>query len=297
MEKEGGAIQPLFKEYFGSKCATCGGTRWVVTDGTARRCDCHVRDLDQSRKAFARIPEAYGHCTLGNFQPQNRKQHEVLQRASAFVKASDDPSVFSTGLLIRGAVGVGKTHLGMAVLKALIEKGMTGIFINTVHLIEQIKSSYDPERDIADPGILPILSRCHVVMMDELGTTRPTEFVFEKLYDIINFCFDRRISILFTTNYPDQFSHVKIGSATFEATVDGAGQPGSPMVAAPRGHVLSERIGERLRSRILAKCLDLTLEGADYRLKKRQIDSRFQNENGPPRIPGGARQTGAEGGT
>ncbi len=246
-------LRELFERQFSNLCPKCEGTRWVVEDGLARRCDCFLEELNQRRIEFARIPLSYQHCQLTNFRPQNPSQKDALTLARAYVSDFLSSKNIGKGILFRGSIGVGKTHLAVAILNALLEQGFTGTFINFVHLIEKIKQSYEPGVEVAEPELFRQLKRCHVVVMDELGATRPTEFVFDKLYDIINYCFDHKISLIFTTNYQDRIE-----------THRNDGLESRPV----RTHSLGERINERLRSRILERCFDVCLEGDDYRLRK-----------------------------
>jgi len=174
------------------------------------------------------------------------------------------PELLGKGILFRGPVGVGKTHLAVAVLKRLVEKGFTGKFFNFVHLLEQIKLSFNPEMEAEEPHLPRLLARCHVVVLDELGASKPTEFVFNKLYDIVNYCFDRKISVIFTTNYLDK---PDLGRTSTEFPPDPTAVDGLRTAAPAALHSLAERINPRLYSRIMEHCIDITLAGPDYRLR------------------------------
>ncbi|MBP7867019.1 MAG: ATP-binding protein [Acidobacteria bacterium] len=273
MRKVDHALRGIFDAYFREKCPHCGGTSWVVEENVARRCECFTRDLDHNRKAFAGIPPAMMNCTLQNFYPQNDVQMEALTTVGRYVRNYEETFGSGAGMLLRGPVGTGKTHLAVAVLKALIEKGFTGVFLNFVHLIEQIKMSFDADADPSVPDMTRRLRHCHVVVMDELGAVNPTPFVFDKLYDVINQCLANNVSLVFTTNFFDEVSPHRPKSphrSDFENPDELARPSLQAGRTAGRFHTLSERINDRLHSRILEKCADITLEGPDYRRLKRQ---------------------------
>ena len=100
-------------------CPLCDDTGWKPEGGDAGlrrvvRCDCWRENVGRERLGTANIPKRYQHCTLGNFTAYN----ESLQRAVAQARRVADafPDV-SKGLFLEGQPGVGKTHLGVAVLK------------------------------------------------------------------------------------------------------------------------------------------------------------------------------------
>ena len=53
------------------------------------------------------------------------------------------PAPERPGLLLAGDTGTGKTHLAVAALKAIIEKGHQGIFFDYQNLLDRIRSGYD----------------------------------------------------------------------------------------------------------------------------------------------------------
>jgi DNA replication protein DnaC len=259
----------LFADYFDTQCPDCQNSRWVVADGVARRCHCFMEHLAEHRLAFAGIPPSYQRCRLDNFILQNATQREALTFVEMFITSFQRGEALGRGLLIRGPVGVGKTHLGVGALRRLIELGFTGRFQNFLHLIEQIRQSFDEDGADIEGKLFRRLSRCQVVLLDELGATRPTEFVFNKLYDIINYCFDQRISVLFTTNYLDQAQRPGWGAGSATGTTHAVEtthpEPSGPGSAA--AFTLAERITQRLYSRIMERCSDVVLQGPDYRLR------------------------------
>jgi DNA replication protein DnaC len=259
-------LRELFAAQFAGRCPLCDGTRWRVEDGVARRCECFDRELTEFRREFAAVPPSYQHCTLDRFHPNNPSQREALSGIKLFLKAFETPEGWGRGLLIRGPVGVGKTHLAVAVLQALVERGVTGKFYNFVHLIEEIKKSFEPNSEQVESRLFQHLRQCQVVVLDELGATRPSEFVAVKLYDIINSCFDRKISVIFTTNYLDRVEtsprRAAVDLDSSAVITDRSVQP-----SAGAGYTLAERVTQRLYSRIMERCSDVVLEGQDHRLR------------------------------
>jgi DNA replication protein DnaC len=268
---ESDKLRELFEAQFTSSCPRCQGSRWVVDGGVARRCDCFERELAAHRREFAAIPASYQRCTIERFTPQNKNQQDAKLFVDKFIKNFETPEVWGRGILFRGSVGVGKTHLAVAVLQALIERGFTGKFYNFVHLIEEIKKSFEPDAEQVEARLFHHLRQCQVVVLDELGATRPSEFVFVKLYDIINSCFDRKISVLFTTNYGDRLETAtrRAAAGADYDSIAVVTERSGPLPAAA-GYILAERVTQRLYSRIMERCTDVILDGPDFRLRHKQ---------------------------
>lgn len=228
-----------------SDCERCGGTGWASPaddpSGPVVRCQCHLLARRERRFGLARIPSRYEHCTLSNFNADYPGAHPTL--AGAHLKCERYVEAFeglSHGLLFTGPVGVGKTHLAVAVLRALIDRyEIRGIFVDYRDLLRDIQDSYNPVSETSELQVLRPLLAADVLLLDELGARRPTAWVRDTVTHIINDRYNREKITLITTNFSDH------------AGADGA--------------TLEDRIGDRLRSRLYEMCKLVELAGTDYR--------------------------------
>ncbi|MCZ2391789.1 MAG: ATP-binding protein [Acidobacteria bacterium] len=227
-----------------SVCAKCFGTGIEVTPEGARRCICRaLRDeADQSKRA--KLPKRYAHCHLTNYTPQNPSQRAALQYATNFMM--EYPAV-DRGLLFMGTVGVGKTHLAVSILKGLAERGFSCLFYEFGSLLKEIQDSYNPNTYTSELGVLSPVLNTEVLVLDELGASKPTDWVRDTLGHIINSRYNDKKLTVFTTNYLDI-------------------RPND------REETLEDRIGVRTRSRLFEMCKSIEITGSDYR---RGIDSRL----------------------
>jgi DNA replication protein DnaC len=248
-------------------CEICFGTGVEVIQGKgARPCSCRASDSRQRSLAAARIPRRYASCSLDNFKSElNSSQNLGFQSACRLVL--DYPAV-DRGLLFMGPVGVGKTHLAVAILKGLIEKGVSCLFYESGALLKQIQDSYNPISNTSEMRVLSPVFQAEVLVMDELGSTIPTDWVRDTIYQIINTRYNDRKLTIFTTNYSDELPDA------VEKAVEAARTKGKN--SAPQDlYTLEERIGTRLRSRLYEMCKTVTIRGEDYRriLDKRPFES------------------------
>ncbi len=118
-------------------CEVCGGVGMVLgvnADGerVARVCGCQQAERGAYRVAAAHIPPRYQHCTLESFDTGFHGADGSLQKAVLMTQGFIRDFPFATdgrGLLYTGSIGVGKTHLAVGTLRALIEeRGATGLF-------------------------------------------------------------------------------------------------------------------------------------------------------------------------
>lgn len=225
-----------------SVCRYCFGTGMEVVEGKgARRCRCRTKDAKASLIEAARIPRRYSECSLSSYQPANGNVSQIaaLMLSSRLVK--DFPAV-DRGLLFMGSVGVGKTHLAVGILRALIDKGASCLFYEFGALLKEIQSSYNPVSQTSELKVLEPVFQSDVLVLDELGASKPTDWVRDTMMQIINARYNDKKLTIFTTNYLDERR-------------------------TQRDETLEDRIGVRVRSRFYEMCRSVSISGEDYRKK------------------------------
>jgi len=223
-------------------CPVCFGTGLEVVAGKgARRCGCRTQGRQAKLFEAARIPTRYERCSLANYQvaPGNGTQ---LQAFNYAFKLVDEYPAVARGLLLMGPVGTGKTHLSAAILRGLMEKGMPCLFYEFGALLKEIQNSYNPVSQTSELKVLAPVYETEVLVLDELGAVKPTDWVRDTMMQIIGTRYNNRRLTIFTTNY-------------FDAR------------HAPAEETLEDRIGVRLRSRLYEMCRTIIIEGEDYRRK------------------------------
>ena len=233
-----------------AQCPACGGTGWELVEGKGvRPCECQRVGRGDVLLSQARIPTRFMHCTFDTFDPVCPSLHRALMNTRKFV---DEYPLVDVGLLYLGSCGVGKTHLAVAALKSLITKGIAGMFYDFRDLLKEIQDSYNPNTHTSELKILAPIFEAEVLVLDELGASKPTEWVQETMTHIINKRYNEKKITIFTSNYLD----MPIGSSYDET--------------------LTDRVGVRLRSRLQEMCRLIPVEGDDYReLIKNKRGGRF----------------------
>jgi DNA replication protein DnaC len=230
-----------------ANCKICQDSGWVLIKvkerEIARPCQCRQNDVQLLKVNHANIPLRFVGTELKSYFPdkENPSQGRAKKLSAKFI--ADYPAV-SNGLLFQGATGVGKTRLLCCIGNQLIkEKGSEVIYIDWNDLAREMKSGEDAaSRDFANISqLIQRLARVELLLFDELGASRPSPWVEDNIYYLINRRYnDNRVTV-FASNYFDS----KIGSE----------------------ETLSERIGIRIRSRLFEMANSVEIKGVDYRHK------------------------------
>jgi DNA replication protein DnaC len=239
-------------------CPLCQGTGWKpASNQRVARCDCRLQARGQTLLASARIPKRYEHCELSNFEFDGPHRGLASSRMGA-CKFVEEYPLDTTGLLLIGSIGVGKTHLAVGIIKELIlSKGIACLFYDYRELLKQIQNSYNASVQATELDVLRPVFDAEILVLDELGAVKPTEWVWDTVSLILNTRYNDNRTTIITTNFDDK----------------PAGAMAGPRAAA-REETLGDRIGERMRSRLHEMCRVITMNGEDFRVKYKSASFR-----------------------
>src|SRR5579862_795110 len=218
-------------------------------------CDCTVGNKAERALAKARVPDRYRHCDFENFETDNeienasREQLAAWNRSLAQAKlvverfAGEFPVGAEHGLLLMGPCGAGKTHLSVAALKEIVERGHSGLFYDYRELLKEIQDSYNAESQSTEMSVLEPVLKAEMLVLDDVGSSKPSLWALETVGHVLNTRYNEKRVTLLTTNFLD--SEAANGASA-------AGAP--PRVAGMRAPMLddslTERVGKRIRSRL-----------------------------------------------
>jgi len=253
-------------------CRLCRGTGWKLVpraDGAASSvavaCDCGMQERAVRVMERARIPKRYEHCDFESYStevastPQERLSlQQAKLSAQSFVR--DYPGSSEKGLLLMGPSGVGKTHLAVAAVKELIQRGHAGLFCDYRELLKEIQASYNPASESTEMRILEPIRTVEILVLDDLGASKPSDWVRDIVGIVLNARYNESRTTIITTNYLD--------NPTSEG--EAARLPGGKLVPPTREDSLEQRIGARMRSRLYEMCRTVEISAPDFRREKTQ---------------------------
>ena len=172
--------------------------------------------------------------TFANFKPYvSPEAARAVEKVEEYLAHWEENRENGRGLYFCGGIGTGKTHLAVAVMNELIQrKRVPSLFVTVPELLDNLRGAYnDPGRDLDE--WMAAVKNADFLVLDDLGSERPTEWVQERIFVIVNHRYRGALPTVFTSN---------IG---------------------PKD--LAAQLGERTASRIIAMCDWISLEGDDYR--------------------------------
>jgi DNA replication protein DnaC len=167
----------------------CDGSTWLLDEETNETRPCRCREQRMRKAVSGGIGTGIGRRFLEvsfDREPIVSLDPVVLRAVRAFIRSVDDNLDAGRGLWFDGPVGTGKTSLAILVAKAAKDAGRSYAVYPVPRLLAEIKRTFD--RDASDTylGFFRRLCTVDVLVLDDLGAEKQTEWVLEQLYSIVN---------------------------------------------------------------------------------------------------------------
>ncbi|MGW1836707.1 ATP-binding protein [Streptomyces sp. NPDC002067] len=157
--------------------------------------------------ADARVPARYRKA-LGN-HPQVTAWAEAIAAAGRPGPGSAPGIAEGPSLLIAGPTGTGKTHQAYGAIRTLLAAGVRlrweAVTAADLYARLRPRSGHDAERDLQS------LARCPLLLLDDLGAARTSEWTEELTYRLINHRYEHLRPTLITTNLPTDALRTTLG--------------------------------------------------------------------------------------
>lgn len=167
----------------------------------------------RKRLERARIPPRFLSKTLETFKCRDKIRKELLRDAEFYIKGFDlnAQRECAKGLLMIGPVGCGKTHLAVAILQQIIDKGYSGLYYNSPNLLRDIRATFDSGSALTEDELLDEVTSTDLLVFDDVGAENSTEFVLDRFYLVINERYEAGKPILVTTNLDHEALENRLG--------------------------------------------------------------------------------------
>ena len=148
--------------------------------------------VERNRSVGLPDPELRKH-TFENDLGYNPKQIAMVKQ---YVQHWEEFLASSTGLLLWGDVGTGKSFIAGCIANALLDKGVPVIMTNFARLLNKLTDMYSGDRN----AYIDSFKKYPLMIVDDLGMERNSEFAREQIFSVIDSRYRSQLPMIVTTN-------------------------------------------------------------------------------------------------
>lgn len=167
--------------------------------------------------SISNLGERFSKSTFESFLDRNGSE-TAYKVAVKYVKTFKEWN--GESLMLWGEPGNGKTHLAAAIVNELSKKGYIVVFQSVPELLQRIRSTFNNENKENETQIMRALLECDLLILDDIGAEKTTEWVEEKLFNIIDGRYRKELPTLYTSNLEPKELKNQVGKRSYDRMVE-----------------------------------------------------------------------------
>ena len=177
-------------------CQKCRDTGYVEENNRTLVCDCLKKLLADVACESLNAESPLELSTFDSFRLDlysDRPDHNgttPLSRMSNIYNYcrhyADTFSLASRSVLMRGATGLGKTHLSLAIANEVIRKGMSVVYVSAPDILSRLEREHFTYQYAKEEDTFSSLVKCDLLILDDLGTEFVSQFSVAAVYNLFN---------------------------------------------------------------------------------------------------------------
>jgi DNA replication protein DnaC len=177
-------------------CKKCSDTGYIEENNRTRVCDCLMKLMSDVECESLNMASPLELSTFESFRldyysdrpdangavPLNRMS-KILNYCRSY---ADTFSKDSRSILMRGATGLGKTHLSLAIANEVIRRGFSVVYVSAPDILTKLEREHFSYRYNEEDAIQRSLTSCDLLIIDDLGTEFASQYSVAAIYNIFN---------------------------------------------------------------------------------------------------------------
>jgi DNA replication protein DnaC len=147
--------------------------------------------------------ELQKNMTFSNFDTRrlNMTERQWHSIETAFQAAQQYAETPDGWLVFLGENGCGKTHLAAAIVNSRYAANKSALFVVVPEFLDHLRKTFNPESKVSYDQLFEAVKNTPLLVLDDYGEQSTTPWAQEKLYQVLNYRYNARLSTIVTTSF------------------------------------------------------------------------------------------------
>lgn len=209
-----------------SGCPVCAEDRRTREDAQAQRDLVKKIAADKLERKLgeALIPKRFQGKTFEDYRATTDVQRDCLERCREYARNFPGHAEAGRCVVMTGKPGTGKTHLATAIAgTVVVAHGATAVYRSVSTILQFIKGSYDSKAEYTEADAFAALVEPDLLIIDEVGATKPTEYELATLFNVINSRYEQQLPTIVISNIDAKKLAEVLGDRSVDRLREGGG--------------------------------------------------------------------------
>lgn len=191
-------------------CSKCNDTGSVEQEGKTVYCKCFLDLLKECACEEINKLSPLSLSTFDSFKLEYYPKESDAESTSPYLRMSrilnycknyaENFTGNGKSILMRGATGLGKTHLSLAIANEVLEKGYYAVYVSAPSILSRLENSHFDYNNTEEEYLMQTLCDCDLLIIDDLGTEFATNYTKSAIYNIFNNRLLKNKPVIINTN-------------------------------------------------------------------------------------------------